>query len=161
MLVRKKSHKLITKVLQKDLFSYNLNLYRFDFCWHSAIILIGIAYIGIDLNFKVLADKFSELGFFLTFVSLVYNRLNISLGLKIQHDLQGANFSLDCPKGIDTVSVPSVCSHMPASWRQVQQKHVWCRAVPLLPPSPASGLTWAVPAESKAAAEKHREITLH
>ena len=65
-----------------------------------------------DLNFKILADTFTELGFFLILVSLVYNYVNILLGLKIQHDLQCTNFSLDRPNGIVTSSVASVCLHI-------------------------------------------------
>lgn len=126
----KNQHKLIRKVLQKDLCSYKLHLYRFGFCWHGDTILIIIACINIDLNFKALTDIFSELGFFLLLVSLVYNHVNISLGLKIQHSLQGANFSLDCLEGIATTSVASVCLLIPASCRQVQEKHVSSRASP-------------------------------
>lgn len=92
----KKTHKLIRKILQNVFFSCKLHLYRFSF-GDSDIILIIIAYISIDLNFKVLADTFSELSFFLILISLVYN--HVTLGLKIQHDLQGANFCLH-PKAL-------------------------------------------------------------
>lgn len=109
---------------------FKTHLYRLGFCWYRDIILIIITYITIELNFKALADTFSELGFLLMLVTLVYNHVNISLGFKIQHDWQGANFSLDCPKGIPTTSVPSVCFHMPASCRQVQEKHVLSCASP-------------------------------
>lgn len=65
-----------------------------------------------DLNFKILADTFTELGFFLILLSLVYNYVNILLGLKIQHDLQCTNVSLDCPNGTATTSVASVSLHI-------------------------------------------------
>lgn len=107
-----------------------------------------------DLNFKILADTFTELGFFLILVSLVYNYVNILLGLKIQHDLQCANFSLSCPNGIDTTSVASVCLHIASILKAgTRKKNQLIGLCLLLPLSPLSSLMWTVPATSEAPTE--------
>lgn len=142
----------------KGPFSYKLHLYRFRSCWHSYIILIIIAYISMDLNFLILADTFTELGLIL--VTFVYHYVNISLGLKIQHDLQCTNFSLDCPKGAAITSVALVYLHIATSCRQVQdQKTPW--AVP--PPPTFTNLQCDVDCTcmSKAGTEEHQGTTLH
>lgn len=151
------------KIPQNNHFSYKLvsagSPYKIGSCWHNHTILEAIAYISMDLNVKVLADKIlacTDLGFFSMLVSPVYSCVNILLGLKTQHDLQYINICLDCPMTMLKFLFLLFAFTPPASCRQVQggkKKSLSCAFSFHFHHS----LIWRGPATSKAMTENARE----